>query len=44
MIEKGLAMRTERPTPSFRTEATTFRRAAVNVDIDEGVFAFTPPT
>jgi hypothetical protein len=43
MMEKGLAMRTERPAQNFRTEMTVRRRATVNVEIDESEFAFTPP-
>jgi hypothetical protein len=43
VLEKALAAHAERTTQSFRTEATTTRRAAVNVEIDESVFAFEPP-
>ena len=42
-LEKGIAMRAMQPAQSFRTEATVRRRAVMNVDIDESVFAFTPP-
>jgi hypothetical protein len=42
-LEKGAAMRAEHPTTAFRAEATMLRRAAINVEIDESVFAFTPP-
>jgi len=44
MMEKGIAMRTARPQRAFQTEMTVRRRPAVNVEIDESVFAFTPPT
>jgi hypothetical protein len=43
VLEKGEAMRATRPHQAFRTEMTVHRRAAVNVEIDESVFEFTPP-
>jgi hypothetical protein len=43
VLEKALVAHAERTAQSFRTEATATRRAAVNVEIDESVFAFTPP-